>query len=63
MSVIIHNLEMPKDCMECPCHNGENGRCQILDMVTDYIPRFCPMEEIIELKTKTGEKKYVHNQY
>ena len=50
MSVIIHGIDMPKDCLECPCHNGENGTCNILKMTTDYIPRICPMEEIIEIK-------------
>ena len=50
MSVIIHGIDMPKDCLECPCHNGENGTCNILNMTTDYIPRICPMEEIIEIK-------------
>lgn len=50
MSVIIHGIDMPKDCLECPCHNGENGMCKILHMTTDDIPRICPMEEIIETK-------------
>lgn len=28
MSVIIHGLDMPEYCYECPCHNGESGYCQ-----------------------------------
>ena len=48
--VIICGIEMPKDCIECPCHNSENGQCNILKIVTDYIPRECPMHETQILK-------------
>lgn len=46
MSVIVKGMEMPKDCYDCPLHDGENGRCNILGItVYDYIPKECPLVE------------------
>ncbi len=39
---------MPKNCMECPCLNHENGECQITgnrDTYTMERPRNCPLSE------------------
>ena len=43
--VLIPNMELPKDCWDCPCHNGEDGICKLLLMVTDTVPKDCPLEE------------------
>ena len=44
MSVIVKGMEMPKDCYDCPLHDGETGRCNILGItVFDYIPKECPL--------------------
>ena len=46
MGVFIKDLEMPKDCCDCPCHNGENGTCNLLKRTTyDSPPKDCPMWE------------------
>lgn len=51
MSVIIKNMEMPKDCYDCPLHDGETGRCNILGItVCDYIPKGCPLVEVVRCK-------------
>lgn len=51
MSVIVKGMEMPKYCYDCPLHNGENGRCNILEITTiDYIPKECPLVEVVQCK-------------
>ena len=46
MGVYVKGMEMPKDCYDCPCHNGENGRCQITKETTeDKRPYDCPLVE------------------
>lgn len=55
MSILIKCMEMPKYCCACPCHNGENGRCQITKEVTDSKrPYDCPL---IEVPTPYAEPK------
>lgn len=40
------DIEMPKYCYDCPCHNGENGRCNITgDSTFDKRPFDCPLKE------------------
>lgn len=40
------DIEMPTYCYDCPCHNGENGRCNITgDSVFDKRPFDCPLIE------------------
>ena len=51
MSVIVKGMEMPKYCYDCPLQDGETGRCNILGItVYDYIPKECPLVEVIECK-------------
>lgn len=51
MSVIIKGMEMPKNCYDCPLHDGEIGRCNILGTtVCDYIPKECPLVEMVQCK-------------
>ena len=46
MGVYVKGMEMPKDCYDCPCHNGENGRCQIPKETTeDKRPYDCTLVE------------------
>lgn len=41
------DIEMPIYCYDCPCHNGENGRCQISgDFTADKRPFDCPLQEL-----------------
>jgi hypothetical protein len=41
------DIEMPKYCYDCPCHNGENGRCNIIgDSTYDKRPFDCPLKEV-----------------
>lgn len=51
MSVIVKGMEMPEYCYDCPLHDGENGRCNILGItVLDYIPKACPLVEVVRCK-------------
>ncbi len=41
--------EMPKNCRECPCVDGEYGVCNIdcsVDLSADYRPKECPLQEV-----------------
>ena len=41
------DIEMPIYCHDCPCHNGENGRCNITgNSVFDKRPLGCPLKEV-----------------
>jgi len=41
------DIEMPIYCYDCPCHNGENGRCNITgDSTFDKRPFACPLKEV-----------------
>ena len=40
--------EMPKDCWDCPMHDGENGWCKMLVCYTDYIPKDCPLQSLAD---------------
>ena len=51
--MVLVDMDMPKNCMKCPLHDGENGGCQgnpnigsgegIYDR-----PRQCPIKEDIK---------------
>ena len=44
MSVYIKGMEMPENCFDCPCCNGENGYCQLRkEYVYGEVPRSCPL--------------------
>ena len=40
--------ELPKDCWDCPMHDGENGQCKMLVCYTDYIPKNCPLQSLTD---------------
>ena len=47
MSILIRNMEMPKYCYDCPCHNGESGYCQIAHELSCIDrPAECPLENV-----------------
>lgn len=51
------DIPMPDNCYECPCHDGENGSCQLTGyyLVGGEIPRSCPLkelEDVIPMKSK-----------
>lgn len=48
--------ELPKDCWDCPMHDGENGWCKMLVCYTDYIPKDCPLQSLSDY-TKQVRKK------
>ena len=52
MSVLIKGINMPKEPWECPCHNGENGNCNVTQKVCFEIPKDCP---IVEIQTPHGD--------
>ena len=54
------DIEMPIYCYDCPCHNGENGRCNITgDSTYDKRPFDCPLKEVklADLPSKQPEQK------
>ena len=51
MSVIVKDMEKPQHCYECLLQDKEDGRCNILGIaVCDYIPKECPLVEVINCK-------------
>lgn len=52
MSILIKGINMPKEPWECPCHNGENGWCNITGHICDDIPKDCPL---VEIQTPHGD--------
>lgn len=54
------NIEMPTYCYDCPCHNGENGRCNVTGEYTfDKRPFDCPLCDVNEVK----HAKWIQNPY
>ena len=49
---------MPKDPWVCPCHNGENGSCQVDgSSCNERIPKDCPLDEYEELVEEIWKAK------
>ena len=46
MSVLIKGIPMPKESWECPCHDGETGRCNVTYNSCFPIPIDCPLVEV-----------------
>lgn len=45
------NIEMPTYCYDCPCHNGENGQCNVTGEYTfDKRPFDCPLCDVGEVR-------------
>lgn len=43
MSVILP-IEIPKSCLDCPCHDGEYGVCNLTRKTIDDVrPNDCPI--------------------
>ena len=52
------DISMPKTCYECPCHNGENGSCQITGKYYfDEIPKSCPLKEVETAELQKNSSK------
>lgn len=69
MSIIIQGIEMPKSCIDCPCHDGEWGCCNITKNYIgfeDSRPQDCPLKEAEPIvhahwidKTEDTRREYV----
>lgn len=47
MSILIKGVKMPNYCYDCPCHDGENGHCQIdRNLYCTDRPAKCPLIEV-----------------
>ena len=49
MIVITTMDALPEYCYECPCHNGEHGRCEAdkeRRSALEYRPYWCPLKEV-----------------
>lgn len=48
--VIITTMDaLPDYCYDCPCHNGEDGRCRADAngrYTSEYRPYWCPLKEV-----------------
>ena len=54
MSVILP-IEIPKYCLDCPCHDGEYGVCNLTrKTIYDVRPNDCPIQEV-ELGVQLSE--------
>lgn len=54
------DIPMPKTCYECPCHDGEYGRCKITgNSYCDEIPRSCPCREIPSTRQERKKGKWI----
>lgn len=53
--------ELPKECFDCPYHNGENGNCKILNKYTEYMPKDCLLHSLSDhdQKVRADERKKV----
>ena len=51
MSILIKGMEMPKNCIDCPCYYPEYYECNIVHNCNpishnDPIPQYCPLIEV-----------------
>lgn len=50
MLVVITTMDhVPEKCYDCPCHDGENGYCQLDPQhryMQEWRPFWCPLKEI-----------------
>jgi len=56
MVIITTINELPDYCYDCPCHDGESGRCKADTngrYNSEYRPFWCPLKEIDEGSFKT----------
>ena len=55
MSVILP-IEIPESCLDCPCHDGEYGVCNLTRKTIDDVrPDDCPIQEV-----KHGKWEKIH---
>ena len=55
--MIMIDIEMPSYCYDCPCHNGENGRCQISgNFIADERPFDCPLIAVDKIPATYAEE-------
>lgn len=60
MNLVIHNMQMPTACINCPIYNNEFGQCNLIPNSTFYGDDYelynpleerckdCPLEEVPE---------------
>ena len=51
MSVLIKGMDMPENCFQCPCLDGEYCVCQAVDSYEKiesikFRPPYCPLVEV-----------------
>ena len=68
MSVYIPNMEMPKNCYQCPSCDKENGKCQVLnDFIFYDRPSWCPLVPLPEWHGRLIDAEafvdYMQNRY
>lgn len=57
------DIDMPENCIECPIHDGEYGRCNVNKNISvnfEERPRKCPL---IEPEQEEYEKSYKKGYY
>ena len=55
----IYVDELPKDCWDCPMHDGENGQCKMLVCYTDYIPKNCPLQSLSDYTKQVRKEEKI----
>lgn len=50
-------IDMPKGCIDCPCHDTELLYCKTMEQHAEYFyekPSWCPLKELPEKRTING---------
>ena len=51
MIAITTMNKIPEYCYDCPCHDGNNGKCNAANMYSsDDRPNWCPMSDAIPVE-------------
>lgn len=49
MSIVIHNVDLPDRCYDCPCHDSQNSCCKAdpeRRSTYEWRPFWCPAEQL-----------------
>ena len=63
MSILIKGVEIPKESWDCPCHDGETGRCKVTGHSCYDIPKDCPLVEVNDDAEPAHAVEAVHGEW
>ena len=61
--MIVIDMDMPKNCTDCPCLNSEYGYCQVdykrMDRFNATKPKNCPIKcDIEQIRAEIEQSRY-----